>query len=256
MPRPKKTEPDPIQEAAQRGPMKYITYTVEVEGITELLGGMPKSEKLIEGMMSSKEVRLRAKALGRDPERIIAENIAAMGLDKTPPETEALEEALDEEKMSCGFRASSDGHLCLGAHQIRSMLVDCATTLKYSRQYQGLKDLLTRGLQAIDPTLAKRQGVDASLLRILGEKGPVSQPTGERTWGSQISDRMGRRAILRRYDFVFPWKLAFRVRFPATGVMTRLIWEDLWRMAEVQGLGAARPRGYGKFRVKENQAAE
>ena len=64
--------------------MKWIKYDVELAGETELLGGMPKTKELIEGMMSSKEIRLKAKALGRDPERIIAENIQAMGLDRKP----------------------------------------------------------------------------------------------------------------------------------------------------------------------------
>jgi CRISPR/Cas system CSM-associated protein Csm4 (group 5 of RAMP superfamily) len=48
-----------------------------------------------------------------------------------------------------------------------------------------------------------------------------------------------------------PWLLDFKISYPHTKVITEAIWDDLWEMAEVQGLGAARPRGYGKFKVEK-----
>jgi hypothetical protein len=211
--------------------MDWITYDVTLTGITELLGGMPKTQALIEGQMSSKEIRLKAKALGRDPERIIAENLNAMGLE------DGLDEITDEEKMSCGFRKTADGSLALGSHQIPAMLIDAATTLRYSRKHIGLKDLLTRGLVVLPLPLVP--------IHSTGEQ--VSHPTTILEWGSQIKDRMGTRAILRRYDAIMPWALHMTVQYPDTGLITKAIWSDLWEMGGHQGLGAARPRGYGKF---------
>lgn len=216
--------------------LTWIAYRVELIGSTELLGGMPKTQELIAGQMASKEMRLKARALGRDVESIIAENMAAMGIEEND-NTE-----LDEDKMSCGFRKNTCGYLCLGAHQIPSMLIDCATTLKLSRSVSGLKDTLTRGTQVFQPSL--------TLIPILDDRGEaVKEPTETLEWGSQIQDQKGKRAILRRYDYVFPWRLSFSIRYPGTGIITQTIWEDLWAMAEVQGLGAARPRGYGRFSV-------
>jgi len=126
-------------------PLSWITYQVSLTGITELLGGMPKTEDLIAGQMASKEVRLRAKATGRDPERIVAANMVAMGLEA------GVEEQMDEEKMSCGFRKHR-GQLCLGSHQIPSLLLDCATTSRLSRTRPGLVDLLNR--MVIEHTIA------------------------------------------------------------------------------------------------------
>lgn len=224
--------------------MKWIQYSVELEGITELLGGMPRDPKLIEGMMSSKEVRLRAKTLGRDPERIIAENLKDMGADQTETEVneDAMEKALDEERMACTFRRTADGILALGAHQIPALLIDCATTLKLSRKVPGLKDTITRGTEVW-------QAQGQHLLRLSDAAGPAATPHGTLEWGSQIQDRMGRRAILRRYDYLLPWSLAFQVRYVDNGILTKEHWADLWELAAVQGIGAARPRGYGKFRV-------
>jgi hypothetical protein len=231
--------------------MNWITKKIVLVGLTELLGGMPKTEDLIRGQMSSKAVRLKAKALGRDPERIVAENLAAMGV--APPETgaateaqaeavgEEVDELMDEEKVSCGFRRNPEGLLCLGAHQIQSMLIDCATTLGLSRKTRGLKDLLTRGLQAY-------QGTPGGPLLILRSAGATPTiPTGTLEWGSSVQDRAGRRSVLRRYDYLLPWELEFAARWPDTKILTQEIWTDLWEMAEAQGLGAARPRGYGKF---------
>ncbi len=218
--------------------MKWITYDVELAGETELLGGMPKTKELIEGMMSSKEIRLKAKALGRDPERIIAENMQDMGAPGEVPE-----ELLEQEKMACGFRQSPEGYLALGAHQIPSMLIDAATTLKLSTKVRGMKDTLTRG------TTAWQEGRGRLLLIVDGTGGEITEPTGTREWGSQIKDRMGSRAILRRYDYVHPWGLSFRIRYVDNEIITQAAWADLWELACVQGLGAARPRDYGKFRV-------
>jgi len=214
--------------------MKWKTHQMRLIGTNELLGGMPKKEDLIEGQMSSKAIRIKAKGLGRDPEAIIAENMVAMGI-------EPGESGVDEKSMACGFRRAPSGTLCLGAHQIGSMLTDCATTLRLSRRVMGLKDLLTRGLEV--------QTEWPNLIPILnGENVPVTEPSGTLEWGLLIRDRMGSRAILRRYDYVMPWSLKFTVRFADTGIMTGDIWADLWEMAMVQGLGAARPRGYGRFR--------
>jgi hypothetical protein len=221
--------------------MKWIHWTVELAGINEILGGMPKSEDLIVGQMASKEIRLRAKAMGRDPERIIADNLNTIGIEA------GMEEIVDEEKMSCGFRRSADQALCLGAHQIQSLLLDAMTTLRLGQKVRGLKDTLARG------TLVTQPGTEPGLLKMQGDSaGTVEQPTGTLEWGSQVTDRSGSRAILRRYDYVKPWRLAFTVKYPDTGILTVEIWKDLWEMSEVQGLGAARPRGYGKFSVVSN----
>lgn len=215
----------------------WITYRIEMHGITELLGGMPKKVDLIEGQMSSKEVRLRAKATWRDPERIIAENIAAMGLEP------GIEAETDAEQMSCGFR-SHNGDLCLGSHQIGALLLDCATTTKMSRKVFGLVDLLNRGIVSWQDGCPEHGSLCPFLL--LG----VQAPTGVLEWGHQVKDRAGSRAILRRYDYVHPWSLSCNVKYLDTGVMTAQVWDNLWGIAGIQGLGAARPRNYGRFSVK------
>ena len=218
-------------------PLSWITYQVSLTGITELLGGMPKTEDLIAGQMASKEVRLRAKATGRDPERIVAANMVAMGLEA------GVEEQMDEEKMSCGFRKHR-GQLCLGSHQIPSLLLDCATTSRLSRTRPGLVDLLNRG------TITSQHGCedhgDACPFLALG----VSEPTGVLEWGHQVKDRAGSRAVLRRYDYLHPWSLECFVKYLDNGVVTKQVWDNLWELAQIQGLGAARPRNYGKFSVK------
>jgi hypothetical protein len=217
--------------------MNWITYRFRLTGTTELLGGMPKTENLIRAQMSSKEVRITAKMHGRDPEKIIAENMQAMGIE---PGQTAEEE---EKSMSCGFRRNPAGVLCLGGHQITSLLIDCATTLGLSRKVRGLKDLLTRGLIVLD--------APGNLLPIANGTGePATEETGTREWGSTITDRMGTRSILRRYDYLLPWAVQAGAKFPDTSILTKEVWGDLWEMAEAQGLGSARPRGYGRFTVE------
>ena len=240
--------------------MKWIQYSVMLEGITELLGGMPKDPKLIQAMMSGKAIRLKAKALGRDPEKIIAQNLLSMGWDPEaaapeetpgdPAEPTAIQQQLAEEKLACTFRRTPEGVLALGAHQVPSLLIDCATTLKLSTTVKGLKDTLTRGLEGW-----QRRG--DPLLELFDAEGPCLAPHGKPLeWGSQIQDRMGRRAILRRYDWILPWVLTFSVRFVDNGTVTEARWNDLWELAAVQGLGAARPRGYGRFRIAKMDRTE
>ena len=119
--------------------------------------------------------------------------------------------------------------------------------VKESIKIRGLKDQLTRGLQIISgiPNLIPLCGADGEYR---------TEPTGVLEWGSSITDRMGTRSILRRYDYVLPWALCVRIRYADVGLITDAVWSALWDMgANMQGLGAARPRGYGKFQVVENE---
>lgn len=236
---PRRAAPHQFKSVQQINSTKEITvdwikYEIELRGLTPLLGGMPKTEDLIRAQMSSKEIRLRAKVLSRDPEKIIAENLISMGIE------EGIETICDEEKLSCGFRCTPEGLLAIGSHQLPSMLIDAATTLQYSRKHRGLKDLLTRGL-VVEPF---------PMIVILSTNHTVTSPTETLEWGSQVRDRMGSRAILRRYDSIDPWEVSCTIRFPNTAILTQAIWSDLWEMGGHQGLGSARPRGFGRFDAK------
>lgn len=229
------------KEFGENATMPVIAWSVRLQGVTPLLGGMPKTQNLIEGQMASKEVRLRAKEKGRAVESIVAENMEAMGLDAGD-----VVEA-DEERASCGFRTNADGLLCVGGHQIPAMLIDAATSLKLTRTVRGLKDILDRNMRVY---------CDGNLLPVLNGTGkPITEPTGTEEWGAQIKDRMGSRAILRRYDYVEPWALTFTIDYPDTSVITKAVWAQLWQAAERQGFGAARPKGYGRFTVEAMERA-
>jgi hypothetical protein len=216
-------------------------YDVKMTGINELLGGMPKTQELIEGMMSAKETRIKAAIMGRDPEKIIADNLKAMGVNAE----EEIEEILKEEKLSCGFRKDPSGSVCVGGHQIPSMLIDCASSLKFTTKYRGFKDVLTRNTDCF------QSGNDPCLLKITRSDAPLTEPDGTLEWGSQVRDRMGSRAILRRYDYVMPWEIACTIRLLDNGSVPNKewdeVWAQLWEVAQVQRFGAARPRGYGRF---------
>jgi hypothetical protein len=250
MPRPKKKNGEQVEQQPPQkkiGPIEYCVFEIHLEGETQLLGGMPKKEQLIYEMMKNKEIRLKAKALGRSVESIVAENLAAMGFspgkEATDLDEKAAEAADTLESMSCGFRKSPAGNLSLGAHQIPSMLIDCATSLRMTRAVIGIKDLITRN------TVCWQEGTGAPVLELISEGEPVPEAQGTLEWGSPVTDRQGTRSILRSYDFIMPWTLRFYLAFPDTNLMTNQMFENLWELSQIHGLGAARPRNFGKFKV-------
>lgn len=189
----------------------YKKYQVEIEIRDKLLGGKPKTDKLIKGWLKS---RGRENTVEREIEEI-----------------DLLEE---EKKAWSGFKKDNQG-LYLDSYQIKGMIKEVVKVLKLSRSVRGLVNLLTSGFFIYPARI------------YLGK----DKPDGFIEETAQVMGRMGPRSIVKRHDYVEKVNLSFEVRFFDTKVLNEETLRLILEAGQEVGLGTNRHEGgeFGKFEV-------
>lgn len=189
----------------------YQKYKVEVEIRDKLLGGKPKSDKLIKGWLKS---RGRENTFEREKEEI-----------------DFLEE---EKKAWSGFKRDKKG-LHLDSYQIKGMIKEVVKVLKLGRSVRGLLNLLTSGFFIYPARI------------YLGK----DKPDGFVEETAQIMGRMGPRSIVKRHDYVEKVNFSFEVWFFDTKVLNEETLKLILEAGQEVGLGTNRHEGgeFGKFKI-------
>lgn len=201
----------------------YHKYRVKIQFREKLLGGIPKSEKLIEGWLQT----LRSDKFNeRGEEATLGDEVATTIYDEIEVEK--------EEKAWTGFKRDDKG-LYIEARQIEAMLKECATTLGLTVKIKGFRQHLQHGTFVQPPRLH------------LGK----TEPDGYEELVGHVSGPRGKRAILKRHDYVERPTLEFEVWSVDNGKMKEEHLRKLFALGQENGLGCSRSQGYGKFDVLE-----
>ena len=189
----------------------YKKYKVEIKIRDELLGGKPKTEKLIDGWLKS---RGRENTLKKEMEEI---------------------DIVEEEKRAwTGFKKDKNG-LYLDSYQIKGMVKETVKVLKLAKQIKGLLNLLISGF-FIYPArvyLGKDKPDD-----FIEETAVVMGPRGPRS-------------IIKRHDYVSRVSIKFEIWFFDTGVLSEGTLRLIFIAGQTVGLGTNRHEGFGQFDVKK-----
>lgn len=187
----------------------YQKYAVEIRIRDKLLGGKPKTEKLIEGWLKSR---------GRE-----------QTLEKEVQEIDVVKE---EKKAWTGFKKDGKG-LYLDSYQIKGMVKEVVKVLKLAGKHRGLAGLIQSGFFVYPARIylgkEKPDGFIEETAVVMGPRGP--------------------RSIIKRHDYVEKVGLSFEIRFFNTGILTEKILKLILKAGEEVGLGTNRHQGgeFGKF---------
>lgn len=187
----------------------YRKYAVEIRIRDKLLGGKPKTEKLIEGWLKS-----------RGREQTLKKEVQEIDLVK------------EEEKAWTGFKKDEKG-LYLDSYQIKGMVKEVVKVLKLAGKHRGLAGLIQSGFFVYPARVylgkEKPDGFIEETAVVMGPRGP--------------------RSIIKRHDYVKKTGLNFEIRFFNTGILTEEILKLILKAGEEVGLGTNRHQGgeFGKF---------
>jgi len=189
----------------------FKKYQLAIQMKHKLLGGKPKSEKLIEGWLKTR---------GR-------ENT----IDQEIEEIDTIEE---EKKAWSGFKKDEKG-LYLNSYQIKGMIKETIKVLGLSKKVKGLKGLIVSGF-FVYPA------------RIYVGK---DKPDGYIEEGCQVMGPKGPRSIIKRHDYVENVGFNFEIWFFDTGILTEKLLDLILTAGQKVGLGTNRHEGgeYGEFKI-------
>lgn len=189
----------------------YQTYDVEIEMRDKLLGGKPKTEKLIKSWL---EARGRVGTLGKEVEEI-----------------DATEE---EKKAWSGFKKDEKG-LYIDSYQIKGMVKETRKGVALLINKKGLVGFIQSYFFVYPARIhlgkEKPDGFIEESAVVMGPRGP--------------------RSILKRHDYVENVLLSFEIKFFDTGILTEKILRLIFEAGQEVGLGTNRHEGgeFGRFKV-------
>ena len=188
----------------------YQKYAVEIKIRDKLLGGKPKTEKLIEGWLKSRS--------------------REQTLEKEVQEIDLMKE--EEKKAWTGFKKDEKG-LYLDSYQIKGMVKEVVKVLKLASKHRGLAGLIQSGFFVYPARIyLDKEKPDAFIEEtavVMGPRGP--------------------RSIIKRHDYTEKVRLNFEIRFFNTGVLKEEILKLILTAGQEVGLGTNRHQGgeFGRF---------
>ena len=192
-------------------------YDVSIKVNDRLVGGIPRTEKLIDNWLAA-----------RAPSKAPAGAVSLVEL----AEQVAGEVDAQPEVMAVGFKRQ-DGQVYIEGRQIKAMLKEAANILK-GPQFLDVKNAMSK--------LAERVFVEpdklfiAPLDAVKEEERPV-----------HVMTRLGPRTSLKRYEYVVGPFVEFRLRVLADGIFGEEDLRTMLEYAQFNGLGADRSQGEGTF---------
>ena len=189
----------------------YKKYGVQIQIRDKLLGGKPKTEKLIEGWL---------RARGRE--------------DTIEREKEEIDLMEDEKRAWSGFKKDEKG-LYLDSYQIKGMIKEVIKVLKLAKKIKGLTNLIISGFFVYPPRVHLNK----------------ENPDGYIEETAQVMGRMGPRSIIKRHDYVERANMDFELRYFDTDVLDEKTLKIILEAGQEVGLGTNRHEGgeFGKFDI-------
>lgn len=228
-------------------PAPHDEYRVKVQFRERVLGGMPKNPEIVAAWLAAMEANPKLKS-----------DLASQYGAPATPEGYAKEVKLatyegdeptqEEERVWCGFRENEVG-LYLAPHQVVAALMDSASSSRLTTSRVGSKNIIARNLWVRDAGAPSNPLTSPLYFR------PMKRTAdGRDEFGSRVNTPKGPRSTLHRYDYIEGAEMEWIISvLPVGGKDGSFIREQelrgLLAIAQEHGLGAARPRGYGRFDV-------
>ena len=228
----------------------WKVYTVKLQVLDKLYGGLPKDPNLIEGFLKGKglspaEAEARAKVIA--PE-----------IDQSIPEDEGQK----AEGMWAGFKKDDKG-LYIETRQIKAMLKEsCGESEMWKDKRKGFMSRLAgtvfpKGEGGVDlsriylyrdgKALTRPDGFEEPICDV---GTPISQPDGFEETVGHIKGPQGPRSILKRADYVISPVIHFDLKVGGKAVSEKDL-KYLFEFGQEVGLGAGRSQEKGKFQMLE-----
>lgn len=221
----------------------YTTYRARLQFRDKIMGGTPRDPKLVMGWLKA---RMGVDELER--QRILTiETMKESGLlEKIDPaqlhmltldQLEEVAEKLGESRQVNGFKRDDDG-LYIESRTVKALFKE-ATNILFAGEKWGVT---RKGPKAM---VAERIFVQPDRIHL-----GVDSPSGVDTFVGHVTGPQGPRSTLTRYEFVFQPRIEFAVKV-ARDFMTERQWQELWVLAQDNGLGSLRSQGFGTFDIIE-----
>lgn len=211
----------------------YKKYKVTIKLREKLLGGIPRSGKLIEGWLASREMS--------DIE------------DKTKTEVDLVE---DEKKAWTGFKTDDVG-IYFETRCVKALIKEAASITGMYRQRRGLKQIFQHGMfvKAINDDKPPSDKFYFDHV-IPARQDYIKEPDDHEEMCAHVIGPQGPRSILKRHDYVITPTLSFEIWVVDTDKKHRdLVDLDfltfLLDYGQELGLGASRSQGFGKYDLVE-----
>lgn len=219
----------------------YDVYEVQVRFTDKIYGGTPRS---LDAALAAAEAQARKKKL--DPEYVDAlkEKVRqefAEGQQRAEAQRAVGEEPEEEEpidKTWVTFQCDEEG-IYFDSRCVKSGLRECMSKLGVFTTKKGSKGYHDYGLF-----------IEPYKIRFLDEhNNPVPMPDGCDDRAGHVSGPTGKRAILRRMDFVEKRTMRFRIRRMAGGLLSEEALIRALAALQLAGLGGSRSQGFGQFEL-------
>jgi hypothetical protein len=194
--------------------MMFKKATVSIKFRDQLIGGIPKSKKLLKSYLEAKFGELPDDFADR-----LAEEV----------KTNDLEEK--QEILTTGFKRDDIGGLYLSDYQVKAMLKQCASLLKITVNTRGSKQIFAEGL------------VIRPVKLYLGRM----EPDGIEEFCGNVTTMQGKRSILRNGEFVREATLDFEIWILDVNIVTMKQVEQCLTLGQEVGLGSCRSFEKGKY---------
>ena len=208
----------------------FRKYRVKIRGRDKMLGGIPKSDDLVEPWL---QARIKKGVVPEGEKAFTQEEI-----DNIVEEAKSTADLIEEETEQTwsGFKTNGGGPY-IDAINLKAMFREAATVLRITKQ-RGCRQLIQHGL-FIRPEIIE-----------FGKE----KPDGYIDRCGHVMGPMGPRSILQRNDYIQNAELEFEV-WISTGDKDYAKWlseENVVKAlthAQELGLGASRSQGYGTFDI-------
>jgi len=217
----------------------FSVYTMTLDFKEKLCGGIPKSEKAIEGWIRA-NVEDKSKL-----EQMVADTKESMNVDNL---SESDLENLAKSAWN-GFKSDERG-LYIEGRQIKSMFKESANVIKNVLNVSAFKARIAERVFVVEDKVHLRySGLDIALADIFQE------PSGSYEGMVHAMTAMGKISALKRVDYVEKAYITFTLKI----LNEKIITKDKKRLdvpqyimhlithSQENGLGAERSQGNGKF---------
>jgi len=211
----------------------FTRYRITIRLNHKIMGGTPRDPQVIEGWIKTK-MGLEA---GDEMRAMVARTMIDLGHDLV---VDATEEQLDAairdtvaEKSTNGFKRDAAG-LFIEGRQIKAMLKENIS--------------IVYGKQRFGPTMKGGKGFLAERVFVEEDAIPLGrgEPDGVEMFIGHVSGAQGPRSTLTYYEYCQSPAITFTLASLQDCIKADQ-WEAIFEQAELNGLGALRSQGHGRF---------
>lgn len=235
----------------------FQQYEAELTFEEKLMGGTPKKPDVIEAWIRSKagiidEQEIRRMVIRTLQEQgvelpDIKENVEITDL--TYEQVKKAAETIAGQQQTTGFKRNGKG-IYIESRQIKAAIKE-AVNIGFAGLDKPSKDAPTPKLPGLwGPTKKSPKGFTAERVFpdpteiILGRE----EPDGIEQVIGHIKDKSGTRSTLGYHEYAMKPVISFVLRVLDDSIKPEW-WARIWSIAELNGIGALRSQGYGRFKV-------